>query len=161
MNFEDSIALYAELALALAGFAGIVSAFAGRERQFRPIERLRLGGLMSLSGTVLAGCLAYIVGSLAGIAEASVLVITAIVCLIPTGAIALFRFPELWRRSKDADATVNKWSLYLVSALLLAEVLLFGAAIFVPRSAWMIALGFSLMLLHALWMFVLLLTKAN
>ena len=161
MNFEDSIGLYAELALALAGFAGIVSAFAGRERQFRPVERLRLDGLMMLSGTVLAGCLAYIVGSVAGIAESSVLVITAMVCLIPTAAIALFMFPELWRRSKDADATVAQWSLYLVSALILADLTLFGAAIFVPGSAWMIALGFSLLLLHGLWMFVLLLTRAN
>ncbi|MFT4518139.1 MAG: hypothetical protein ACI9JM_000516 [Halioglobus sp.] len=161
MTFENSIALYAELALALAGFAGIVSAFAGRERQFRPVERLRLGGLMSLSGMVLAGCLAYIVGSLAGIAEATVLVITATVCLIPLSALVLFRLPQLWRRSEDADATVAKWSLYLVAALMLADLLLFGAAIFVPGSAWMIALGFSLMLLHALWMFVLLLTRAN
>lgn len=160
MNFADSIALYAELALALAGFAGVVSAFAGRERQFRPVERLRLEGLMSLSGTVLAGCLAYIVASLAGIAEASVLVITAIVCLIPTCAIGLL-VPELWRRSKDADATVAQWSLYLVSALMLVDLLLFGSAIFVPGSAWMIALGFSLLLLHGLWLFVLLLTRAN
>jgi hypothetical protein len=161
MNFEDSVGLYAELALALAGFAGIVSAFAGREREFRPVERLRLDGLMMLSGTVLAGCLAYIVGSVAGIAESSVLVITAIVCLIPTGAIVLFMFPELWRRSKDTDATVAQWSLYLVSALMLADLMLFGAAIFVPGSAWMIALAFSLLLLHGLWMFVLLLTRAN
>ncbi|MEH6588578.1 MAG: hypothetical protein V7720_18660 [Halioglobus sp.] len=161
MNFEDSIPLYAELALALAGFAGIVSVFAGRERQFRPIERLRLGGLMSLSGTVLAGCLAYIVGSVAGIAEANVLVITAIVCLIPTCALSLFKTPELWRRSKDADATIAQWSLYLVTALMLSYLLLFGAAIFVSGSAWMIALGFSLLLLHGLWMFVLLLTQAN
>lgn len=161
MNFEDSIGLYAELALALAGFAGIVSAFAGRERQFRPVERLRLDGLMMLSGTVLAGCLVYIVGSVAGIAESSVLVITAIVCLISTGALVLFKVPELWRRSKDADATTTQRTLNLVAALLLADLLLFGAAIFVPGSAWMIALGFSLLLLHGLWMFVLLLTRAN
>jgi hypothetical protein len=161
MNFEDSIALYAELALALAGFAGIVSAFAGRERQFRPVERLRLEGLMILSGTVLAGCLAYTVGSLAGIDEASVLVITAILCLIPISALLPIKLRELWRRSKDADATVAQWSLYLVSALMLAYMLLFGATIFVPESAWMIALSFSLMLLHGLWMFVLLLTRAN
>lgn len=161
MNFEDSITLYAELALALAGFAGIVSAFVGRERQFRPIERLRLGGLMSLSATVLAGCMTYIVCAVAGIAEASALTTTAVVCLIPTGAIVLVRLPEIWRRSNDADTTVNEWSLYLVSALMLAEVLLFGAAVFVPGSAWMIALGFSLLLLHALWMFLLLLIKTD
>ena len=161
MNFEDSIALYAELALALAGFAGIVSAFAGRERQFRPVERMRLEGLMILSGTVLAGCLAYVVGSLAGIDETSVLVITAILCLIPISALLPIKLRELWRRSKDADATVSQWSLYLVSALMLADLMLFGAAIFVPGSAWMIALGFSLLLLHGLWMFVLLLTRAN
>ena len=161
MNVDDSIALYAELALALAGFAGIVSAFAGRERQFRPVERMRLEGLMILSGTVLAGCLAYTVGSLASIDEASVLVITAILCLIPISALLPIKLRELWRRSKDADATVAQWSLYLVSALMLTYMLLFGAAIFVPESAWMIALSFSLMLLHGLWMFVLLLTRAN
>ena len=94
MNLENSIALYAELALALAGFAGVVSAFAGKERQFRPVERIRLVGLMVFSGTVLAGCLAYTVGSIAGVAETRVLAITAIVCLIPTAAIAIFVLPE-------------------------------------------------------------------
>jgi hypothetical protein len=122
---------------------------------------MRLVGLMVLSGTVLAGCLAFIVGSIAGVAETSVLVITAIVCLVPTGANALFGFPEFLRRSKDADATVDQWSVYLVAVLLFAYLALFGAAIFVPGSAWMIALGFSLLLLHGLWMFVLLLTRAN
>lgn len=160
MNLENAVALYAELALALAGFAGVVSAFAGKERQFRPVERIRLGALMKCSGTVLAGCLAFIVGSIAGVAETSVLVITAIVCLVPTGAMAL-NFPKFWRRSKDSDATVDQWAVYLVAVLIFAYLALFGAAIFVPGSSWTIALGFSLLLLHGLWLFVLLLTRAN
>ena len=71
MNFEDSIALYAELALALAGFAGIVSAVAARERQFRPIERLSLEGfrMPNRSSTCLAIASVFFLYSFQGHAD--------------------------------------------------------------------------------------------
>jgi branched-subunit amino acid ABC-type transport system permease component len=59
INISDAVELYAELSLALAGFAGVVTAFAGRERAFRPSERMRLVGIVVLSASVLGGCLAY------------------------------------------------------------------------------------------------------
>lgn len=150
-----------ETSLALAGFAGVVSAFAGRERSFRPVERLRLTGLMSLSAIVLAGSLTYIVASLSGLTEPSVLAITSLVCFLATAVMLGSKIPELWRRSRDSDATVARWSLYLVTGLFLASLLFYGAASFVSGGAWMIALGFTLQLLHGLWLFVLLLTRAN
>jgi hypothetical protein len=61
----EAVELYAELSLALAGFAGVASAFAGRERTFRPVERLRLVGVVVLSASVLGGCLTYVTASIA------------------------------------------------------------------------------------------------
>jgi hypothetical protein len=64
-SFREAVDLYAELSRALAGFAGIASAFAGRDRTFRPIERMRLVGVVTLSASVLGGCLAYLAASIA------------------------------------------------------------------------------------------------
>lgn len=55
ISLSDAVELYAELSLTLAG---VVAAFAGRERAFRPIERMRLVGMLVLSASVLGGCLA-------------------------------------------------------------------------------------------------------
>ena len=161
MNIENAIYLYTELALSLAGFAGVSAAFAGRAREFRPVERLRLLGLMSLSGVVLAGCFAFIISSTAEFSEGRVLVVTAIVSFILTFTVGIIALPTLWRRSRDADTTISQWSLYFVSGLYLAEVVLLGIPIVLPGSAWMILLGFSLLLLHGLWIFVLFLTRPN
>jgi hypothetical protein len=58
-SLSEVFSLYAELALALAGFTGVASAFAGRERAFRPTELTRLQGILVNSASVLAGCLAF------------------------------------------------------------------------------------------------------
>ncbi|MGH0029313.1 MAG: hypothetical protein ACQGVC_05955 [Myxococcota bacterium] len=53
MSHEEPFALLAELAIALAGFAGVAAAFAGKERAYGPSERLRLFSLFLDSGTIL------------------------------------------------------------------------------------------------------------
>jgi hypothetical protein len=74
----------------------------------------------------------------------------------------LFRLlPELWRRARDADATVDPWSLYLVTALFMIEVPLLSAAALGFGNGWQLAVSFSLQLLEGLWLFFLLLTRQN
>ena len=60
MTPSDAISLFAELSLGLAGFAGVGAAFAGRNREFLPMERSRLLSIVGLAASVLAGSLAYI-----------------------------------------------------------------------------------------------------
>jgi len=69
--------------------------------------------------------------------------------------------PELWRRARDADATVDPWSLYLVTALIMVEVPLLLTAAVGFGSGWQLAVSFSLQLLQGLWLFFLLLTREN
>lgn len=161
MGFYDSATLFAELALGLAGFAGVVSAFSGRERNFRPAERLRLIALMVLSGIVLAGCLIYVTLSVAGVSDSFSRQATAVVCVVGTAIVAVTMLPELWRRSQDADATVASSSFYLATALIIGSLVLYTIAATSIGMTWMIALAFTLQLLHGLWMFVLLLTRQN
>lgn len=160
ISIRDAVELYAELSLALAGFAGVVTAFAGREREFRPIERMRLVGIVVLSGSVLGGCLAYVCASIAGLPEGrveSAAGITGLLLISPLSRL----LPQLWRRSRDSDATVDPWSLYLVTVLFVFQVPLLSAAALGFGSGWQLALSFSLQLLQGLWLFFLLLTRQN
>lgn len=160
INIGDAVELYADLSLALAGFAGVVTAFAGRERAFRPVERMRLTGIVALSASVLGGCLAYVCASIAGLSEGRAETAAGMVGLLLISP--LFGLvPNLWRRSRDADATVDPWSLYLVTALFVFEVLLLSAAALGFGSGWQLAMSFSLQLLQGLWLFFLLLTRQN
>jgi len=160
IGIADVVELYAELSLALAGFAGVVTAFAGRERAFRPIERMRLVGIVILAASVLGGCLAFVSASIAGLPERGVEAAAGAVGLALISP--LFRLlPDLWRRARDADATVDPWSLYLVTILFLIEVPLLATSALGFGSGWQLAVSFSLQLLQGLWLFFLLLTRQN
>ena len=159
-DFRDAVDLYAELSLALAGFAGVVTAFAGRERAFRPIERMRLVGIVALSGSVLGGCLAYISASMAGLSPQHTEIAAGVTALVLISPIAVL-LPNLWRRARDPDANVDPWSLYLVTALFLTEVPLLVSAAIGFGHGWQLALSFSLQLMQALWLFFLLMTRQN
>jgi hypothetical protein len=161
INIEEAVELYAELSLALAGFAGVASAFAGRERQFRPVERLRLVGVVALSGSVLGGCLAYVSASIGSLSQGHIEAAAAFVSLVLLTPLSFRVLPELWRRARDADANVDSWSLYLVTGLNVVETLLLGTAVLGFGNGWQIATAFSLQLLQGLWLFFLLLTRKN
>lgn len=161
LSLTDAIALYAELALALAGFAGVASAFAGRERRFRPVERLRLVGVVSLSASTFAGCLGHTVATIAGLTEHYASSIAALANLALLAPLVIRALPELWRRAKDADAQVDNYSLLLVNSLFLCEIVLLAYTLSGFGGGWQLVLAFSLQLLHGLWLFYLLLTREN
>ena len=159
-SFQATVELYCELSLALAGFAGVVSAYAGRERAFRPIERMRLVGVVTLSASVLGGCLAYLAASIAllpsGQAEA-IAGFSSLALLSPL----FWVLPRLWVRARDPDANVDSWSLYLVTTLTFAETLLMLSAGLGFGAGWQLALSIGFQLLQLLWLFFLLLTRQN
>jgi len=161
LNLEAAIELFAELALGLAGFAGVASAFAGRERRFRAVERLRLVGVVGLSACTFGGCLAYVVCSVGGLSGRAPAAGAAFVTLVLLAPLVLRVLPEFWRRSKDADAQVDGYSPILVSTFFVLDVILLGCALTGVAGGWALALAFSLLLLHGLWLFFLLLTREN
>ena len=159
-SFQEAVDLYAELSLALAGFAGVASAFAGRERAFRPIERMRLVGVVTLSASVLGGCLAYLAASVALLSSGQAEIVASLVSLVLLSPL-FWLLPRLWRRARDADSNVDSWSLYLVTVLVIAETLLLSSVGLGFGAGWPLALSFGLQLLQGLWLFFLLLTRQN
>jgi hypothetical protein len=71
VEYSDKFDLLAELAIAVAGFAGVASAFGGRERSFGPAELIRLKALFQFSALVLTGCFSLAALASAGIAARS------------------------------------------------------------------------------------------
>jgi hypothetical protein len=158
---EELFPLYAELALGLAGFAGVVSAFGGRERNFKPTERVRFLAVVTASGCVLTGCFALFSTLAGGLDFDMACKLSGGVCLV---FLLSANFPILataWKRARDPDSTTEMWSLYVSTSTYFAVAGLYGAAVVTEPGFVLLVGAFSIHLLHGLWMFVRLLTRAN
>jgi hypothetical protein len=158
---DDTIALFAELSLTLAGFAGVVSACSGRERQFRSTELVRLIHVLSASATVLAGCLGFLIGSAGGLSSDQALALGGTVAGPLSAVLLLPLIRKAWRAVSEPDATTERWILLAVPILNIAVILIFGFAIFAQNPFFPLVLGFSIQLMLGLWLFSRLLTRSN
>ncbi|MEM7496087.1 MAG: hypothetical protein AAF471_08260, partial [Myxococcota bacterium] len=111
---EETFPLYAELALALAGFAGVVSAFKGRDRVFRPTERIRFVAVVMASACVLLGCFTILAALAGDFSLPTSYRTSGALCFAASAVYTLRTFPAAWRRSRDPDSTTERWS-FLVS----------------------------------------------
>ena len=159
MTPDEAISLFSELSLGLAGFAGVGSAFAGRNREFRPIERLRLLSVVWIAASVLAGSLAYV--SVSFMSESISLRASAATSMIVMAGAVLLVVPPLVRAASDGNARSEKWVLPVSAGLAIASALMYAFITLNPTSFGLLAATFSLQLLHSLWLFVRLLTRAN
>ena len=158
---EDFFPLYAELSLGLAGFAGIVSAFAGRDRQFRPTELARVISVVAASSCVLVGCFAIFSVLAWGANVSTSYQVAGAACLAVSAAYFFSAFPRAWRSSKDPDSTSESWALLVTAGAYLAIMLIYAGAVLTTMGFFCLIMGFSVHLLHGLWMFVRVLTRAN
>lgn len=158
---EDLFPLYAELSIALAGFVGVVSAFAGRDREFRPTERVRFLAVALASASVLAGCFGFFTALAGGCDLALSYKVAGAVSLVISLAAGVPLFVTSWRRARDADSTSEPWSLYVSLVTFLMLWTLYGGAAVTRGGFVLLVAGYSARLLHGLWMFVRLLTRAN
>jgi hypothetical protein len=117
MTPDDAISLFAELSLGLAGFAGVGAAFAGRSREFLPLERMRLISVVSLSASVLAGSLAYVTVSFAS--ESASLRASAATSLAASLGMLFLIGPPLIRARSRSSAESERWVLPASIGLLL------------------------------------------
>ena len=161
MRLDEILPIYAEVAIALAGFVGVVSAFAGRERQFRSTERTRFMYVVFCACSVLAGCLAYFTLGVGGLDRMYAAQAAAFAGFLVTVFGAAPVVPAALRAARESDSTTETWSLWVFIGGLAVESILFLAAILLQGDPLLLLSGFSLQLLLGLWMFIRLLSRPN
>jgi hypothetical protein len=158
---EDAFVVIAELSLALAGFAGVVSAFGGRNRNFNQVERMRLRMILSNSGTVLGGSLLLFVLSAGGLSGTATFMTVGISMAFLRGAL-LLRFSHAGVSAlRDESTTVTPRSFAFANSIGFLSVGLYVTAAVLGGEAWPLMAGFSLQLLLGLMVFSRILTSAK
>jgi len=157
----DTFALLSELAIALMGFAGVVAAFAGRDRTYAPVEKKRLKALFQTGGIVLIGSLAVPSLSSAGLANSATFRIVSMAVALCMVGLTIFSMPDSVRDMRDPDTTTTPWVTGINVAMLLCIISLFAADALWIGEAWPLLSGFSILLIHGVWVWALLLTRRN
>ncbi len=158
---QDAFYLLAEVAIAIAGFAGVASAFGGREKQYRDAELLRIRGLFELSALVLIGCFGIAVVHASGMSKQQAISLVSLTLVLAYGMV-VFDVPlkaiKLYRNGESTvtvGALATAFSVYVIGLPLLA------ANMFVMREEWPLILVMSLSILQSIWSFYRLVTRGN
>ena len=161
LSIPDVLSLYAELALALAGFAGVTSAFAGRDRSFKPTERSRVQSVLMNSAAVLAGCLAFYGGLGASLAVDQSIRLSGLMSFLFTLPVSTIAIPNALRHYKDPDSTTEMWVIVVVIAINILLLILYGWTGLFGEGPAQLLIAFPIQMMLALWMFTRLLTRQN
>jgi len=155
---SDTFDLFAELAIAVAGFAGVASAFGGRDRSFGSAELIRLRALFQFSALVLAGCFGLASLSSARVDAPTAIALVSFAEAVALLALATFALPGAFRLAHSEESTVGGWPLaFAVAVYVVAIPLCLANALLVQRE-WPLIVVFSLLILQSLWFFFRLLT---
>ena len=101
----DSIQLFTifpELALALAGFAGVAATFSGRDRSYDPAEKERLKGLFLIAGSTIIVSISIIALYSAGLTASTVYFWASALALVA-------QIPMAWLCSSFPELSSNNW----------------------------------------------------
>ena len=158
---QDTFALFAELSLGLAGFAGVAAAFGGRDRSFGPGDRNRLLGIFVCASATLAGCVLVLTLSSTHTPVQSVYWITSALLFVTSAMASFTRVPINYRLARDPKASIEPWAAHLASAFFATLLFLYGGNLWLGGEAWPLLAGFSLQLLFGLWLFTRILTRPN
>lgn len=122
MQGSEELLTLAELAIALAGFSGVVVAF-GQRGEMTPLDRWRFAALLSISMS--AAVLAFLpsVLSLLGISGSSLWRTSSAVYLFAAVFHLSFFAPRLMRTARELDAPESR--AFLVASFLLAALHIF------------------------------------
>lgn len=156
----DAFGLLAELAIALAGFSGVAAAFTGRERTYRPTERIRLLAVLLTSGVVFGGSGGVHTLLLAGVSPTSTFRFVSLAAAVFFAFVSLPGVGRAYRARRDPDSTSESWALHLAAAQAVLTLGLLAGN--VPLGTpYLLAGAFWLQLVYGLWMFARLLLRSN
>jgi len=159
-SLDDTLTHLAELAVALAGFVGVVSAFAGRNRDYTTLERGRTIAVGVSAGSVLAGSLAHTTISTGGFSSSVAIRSSAAVSFL---LIFVVLAPVQFGAAKALISRQAKqpWVFAVSLAVWSLNLALLGFSIAQPENALALVAAFSIQLLVGFWMFMRLLLQAD
>lgn len=155
---HDTLAIFAEVAVGLAGFSGIVIAFGRRSTgALTRLERRRLSNLFTLSGTALALCLIGISLLHIDFARPELLWISgsAVMILVITPWF-IGDIRKLYRLEVGEKAQINITLIVCFDLLAVAMLLLQLGNVFVIQQQWPFFLALTLTIVGAFQQFILL-----
>lgn len=161
IEHADTFSLLAEVAIAVAGFAGVATVFGGREKRFRDAELLRLRGLFQLSALVLSGCFGIATCQAAGLSNELAMILVSMILIVAYGLVAMdtpVKATRLYRKKETTislGALAGAWSIYVFGLPLLT------INTFFLQQEWPLILLFSLSILQSIWTFYRLVTRVN
>ncbi|MCR9074317.1 MAG: hypothetical protein NXI18_21915 [Alphaproteobacteria bacterium] len=159
MSPNDAIVLFAEISVALAGLAGVASALAGRDRDFGVLDRGRIRAIVGLPTIVLVGCLAFVAASVGDPALARATRVAAAVSLVACLPLYVWVVVPAIRDFRQPNSVADPWVIYLSTFLVALATVLYGWVALFPKVLWVLVASFSLQIVHAIWMFLRLLTR--
>lgn len=157
----DALNLIAELSVGLAGFAGVASAFSGREREYRPTERLRYLAVLQASGTSMAACLAGVTLEHAGVPTTLSFRLIAFALLLFFATFYLPLLRDAVTLARDPESSSGPFA---VGITVVHNFLLFAVSILqITRSdlTWPLLCVLSQQLAFGMWMFGRILMRPN
>lgn len=160
-GLSDAYALIAESAVALIGFAGVASAFSGRERDFTLAEFGRLGAIIFAAVVPLMGCFSLYVFRDAGYTSAQSYKLTGVLVLLAQGVLWFRGVQSAIQNYRHPDSTTGLAFIFALSGFLVTTVSLYASVAFLGFGSWALVAGFSIQLLFGVFMFWRLLTRAT
>jgi hypothetical protein len=157
---SETFSLLAEIAIAVVGFAGVASAFGGRERDFGSVELVRLGILFFCSMMVVSGCFSLAILDAAGVsARTNIVLVSLLVAICSLSAIPIgVRHARL---ALSTEATATKWQVVFFVAWAAIWFSLLAANGIHIRAEWPLIAIFSSCILFSLSLFYRLLTRKS
>ena len=160
MNIDEALVGLAEIAIALAGFTGVVVAFGSRsEGAWHPGDRLRLGFLLEASLTAVGFALLGLLLISINISQSMSWIIgSAIWALYMT--LSLTRSHLALKKDQDTHGDVDRFANWITTGLFVALIAVQVANIFVWQAFWPFLAGILLNLAGAAMQFARLIRSA-
>jgi hypothetical protein len=149
--------LLSEIAIAVAGFAGVAVALGGRDRTFGPMELVRITSLFYYSGLVLAGSFGLFALTAAEVGSATAIRLVSFGEAIGFVAFTATTGPSAIRNTRPNES----WVPFAVIGTYAVIVLLCLVNGLVVVREWPLIVAFSITILLSLWLFFRLLTRRS
>ena len=147
--------------MALLGFSGVASAFAGRLREYDLVDRMRLNAIVFLSGMPLAGSLLLVVLGSGGVDARTAVASAAVLSFLVVALGSVRRFPAFFRAARDPDTTTETALVASIATAMAAAAGLFLLSALLGGVLWCLLAGYSIQLLVGVVVFARLLNRAN